>query len=240
MGRGLLAGLSCLVLCFPGLAGVARADVVMGESPRSSMFELKLGGYRPLIDNEFAPGAGPYRSFFGDRRMLLVELEYDRQLFQRFGSLAVGFSVGYGEIYAPTRFEDGSATDERAGLKVIPLKILGVYRFDVLAQRYSIPLVPYAKASLQFVPWKSVKASGTECVGDECGSGLRYGFGGTLGMALQLDFLERRMAKDFDSDLGVNHSYLFAEWNVSDVTNFGKEGLNLSGRYWLFGLGLEF
>jgi len=93
--------------------------------------------------------------------------------------------------------------------------------------------------SLQFVPWKTVKSSGTECVDGQCGSGLRYGFGGTLGLAFQLDFLEQRMAKDFDSDLGVNHTYLFAEWNVSRVNNFGQAGLNLSGRYWMFGLGLE-
>ncbi|HZH04515.1 MAG TPA: MXAN_2562 family outer membrane beta-barrel protein, partial [Myxococcaceae bacterium] len=211
------------------------------ESPRTSFLEIKFGSFRPRIDREFGDGPGPYAQFFGDRSMLMAEIEYDRQFFQAFGSAALGLSVAYAEVYAPTTFaSSGEASGERAGFRVIPLKLLAVYRFDVLAQRARIPLVPYAKASLQYVPWKAMKATGTECSGDVCGSGARWGYGGALGVALQLDFLDGRMARDFDAGVGVNHSYFFAEYNASQVTNFGDPGLNLSGRYWLFGLGLEF
>ena len=55
-----------------------------------------------------------------------------------------------------------------------------------------------------------------------------------------LDVLEPRLARDFDSDVGVNHSYLFAEYTHAEVNNFGGGGFNLSTRHWMFGLALDY
>jgi hypothetical protein len=60
------------------------------------------------------------------------------------------------------------------------------------------------------------------------------------GVSLLLDVLEPRFARDFDTSLGVNHSYLFAEYTYAKVNNFGGEGFNLSDRYWMFGLALDY
>ena len=56
-----------------------------------------------------------------------------------------------------------------------------------------------------------------------------------------------RDQRDFDTSAGVNHSYLFAEWQINEVTNFGindattgKPGLDLSNRTFMFGLAFEF
>ena len=72
------------------------------------------------------------------------------------------------------------------------------------------------------------------------GSGGKWGWGATGGLAFMLDVLQPRFARDFDSDLGVNHSYLFAEYTYADVNNFGAGGLNLSSRRWMFGLALDY
>ncbi len=52
--------------------------------------------------------------------------------------------------------------------------------------------------------------------------------------------LEPRLQRDFDSELGVNHTYLFAEYTYEDVNGFGTEGINLSSRRFSFGLAFEF
>ena len=66
-------------------SSVASADVVYGESPRTSAFELKLGNYQPRIDGEAGLSGTPFTATFGTSGMLLVEMEYDWQLFQKFG-----------------------------------------------------------------------------------------------------------------------------------------------------------
>ncbi|NTX54459.1 hypothetical protein HR086_24495, partial [Myxococcus sp. CA039A] len=58
--------------------------------------------------------------------------------------------------------------------------------------------------------------------------------------AFLLDVLQPRFARDFDSGLGINHSYLFAEYTYADVDNFGKPGFVLSSRRWMFGLALDY
>jgi hypothetical protein len=47
--------------------------------------------------------------------------------------------------------------------------------------------------------------------------------------------------------VGVNHSYLFAEFNIAEVNDFGRKtpsgvpnALDLSARFAMFGLAFEF
>ena len=231
------------------LAGVASAQSVVLEkarleSPRTAMLEIKLGNYLPLIDEEEALTGTPYASTFGDGAMLMLEVEGEWQFFQDFGSAAIGFSAGYAEKFgkASQINADGSLSpaNESTGLRVVPLRLLAVYRFDVAANRWGIPLVPYVKAGFVGIPFWVTKGPDLERVNGEPASGMRFGYQVTGGMALQLDFLDRRFARDFDSGLGVNHSYLFAEFTLANVDNFGSRGLVLSHRSWLFGLGLEY
>lgn len=232
------------------LAGAASAQSVVleqarTESPRSAMLEIKLGNYLPLIDDEAALGENtPYASTFGKGAMLMLEVEGEWQFFQGFGSAAIGFSVGYAEKFgkASQINPDGTLTPaaDSTGLRVVPLRLLGIYRFDVAANEWGIPLVPYVKAGLVGIPFWVTKGEDLERVDGEPASGMRFGYQFTGGLALQLDFLDRRFARDFDSGLGVNHSYLFAEFTLANVDNFGSRGLVLSHRSWLFGLGLEY
>ncbi len=233
------------------VAAAAQAKEV-GQTEKSMEFEVKLGPMKPLVDRQFydlAEQERPYQKSFSGQPMLFGEIELDRQLFQSFGSFAVGLSVGYGEKF-------GHAVDaitlevanESTGLRVVPIKALAVYRFDWAVAKFGIPLVPYVKAGVVIEPWWVVKGQGTEVADGLSGTGVKWGLAGVVGLALQLDFLDPRLARDFDSSAGVNHTYLFAEYSLEEMTLLQGGGtgtstirpLDLSSRHWMFGLSFEF
>jgi hypothetical protein len=220
-------------------AALAQGEVNAryGESPRTSAFEIKLGTFNPNPDREAGVTGTPFADTFGRNGMLLAELEYDRQLFQAFGSAAVGFSLGYTEIYGYA-VVSGSTTlaADKTGLILLPLKILGVYRFDYFALKNRFPLVPFGKVALIYTPWWSVKGGKVETVNGLRAAGGKWGYGLVAGLSFLLDVLEPRMARDFDSDIGVNHVYLFAEYAYQGSIG---TGLNLSSSHFMFGLNFE-
>ncbi|GEN08693.1 hypothetical protein SAMN05443572_108265 [Myxococcus fulvus] len=220
-------------------AGVVSPDLV--ESPRTGGIIFRLGGYKPLIDEEKGLGGTPYKDTFGDSSLLLVELEFQRYFYQGIGTAGVGVSAGYGEKYGAAKLADGGGdAAERTAIKVVPLSFNLFYKFDYAAFEWGIPLVPYGKLGLIYSPWWVTKGSDTEVSGGVTGKGGKWGWGGTAGLAFLLDVLQPRFARDFDSGLGVNHSYLFAEYTYADVDDFGGKGLNLSSRRWMFGLALDY
>lgn len=216
------------------------------ESPRQMFFEAKLSPYTPLLDRPFMdlPEADrPYYAVFGGGAMLMGEIEMDYQFFQKVGSLAGGVSVGYAEkfgrsIDAVTK----ERVDQSTGLRIVPIKALLVYRFDWVKENFNVPLVPYAKAAFVVMPWWVVNGGSVELSGIQRGEGLKFGLAGVLGLALEMDFLDQRLARDFDSSVGVNHTYLFAEGTLQEMNLFGAtaKGIDLSSKHFMFGLGFEF
>jgi hypothetical protein len=172
--------------------------------------------------------------------MLLFELELQRYFYQGIGSAGLGVSGGYAEIYADTITDVGDTALEKTALKVVPLKLNAFYKFDYPAFRWHFPLVPYAKLGLIYMPWWINKGDSTQELSGRAGKGGRLGYGLTVGASFLLDVLEPSLARDFDTDLGVNHSYFFAEWTYAEVNNFGSSGIVLSSRHWMFGLALDY
>ncbi len=224
------------------------------ESPRNMVAEIRLGSYYPWVDRtlDCQPGQCPYARVLKGA-MLLVELEVERQLFQAFGSAAIGFSFGYAEKYGHAVDGTNMTTSEATSLRILPMKVLGVYRWDWAAQKYNVPLVPYVKLGFQVVHWWTTSASGTEIARNLSGAGWSMGILGAGGLAFLLDVLDQRLARDFDNGIGVNHTYLFAEYNIAEVNNFGIKQrddmgmptdrlttLDLSARYFMFGLAFEY
>lgn len=236
---------SAVLAAFVAVALLAPAPA-RADTPISGAFELKLSGYRPQIDAEPGLNGKPYATAFGDHNLLTLDLEWERQFFQRFGSLAGGLSAGYGEIYGHGVYDaTGTTSGDTTYLKVIPLKALLVYRFDVLARRMNIPLVPFAKGGLVYELYRIGNGAGdTASANGSSGQGGRWGWEGDLGLALMLDWFDEGLAKDFDIDLGVNHSYFFAEWTdmsaCRDNPFAAPSGLRLSDKFWRFGLALEY
>lgn len=237
MTRAVALGVAVLLTALPG-----EAQEVSGppQSPRSGGVEFRLGGYKPKIGSEEGLSEDPFTKVFGGANLLLFEAELQRFFYQGIGTAGVSLSVGYAEKYAAALLPSGEASAERTGFHVLPIHVRGIYRFDYPAFRWRIPLVPYLKPGLIYMPWWITKGGEIEVLADRKGKGGKFGFEGTLGVSFLLDVLEPRLARDFDSDLGINHSYLFAEYTYAKVNNFGGEGFDLSDSYWMFGLALDY
>ncbi|AGC44269.1 hypothetical protein MYSTI_02953 [Myxococcus stipitatus DSM 14675] len=244
MSRAWALGVAMMVAGSPALAQdvVSEVEAEDFSSPRSGGVVFRLGGYKPRVDTEkgLTEGRTPYKDTFGDSSLLLVEVELQHFFYQGIGTAGVGVSAGYGEKYANAKLEEGGDAAEKTALKVIPLGLNAFYKFDYAAFEWGIPLVPYGKLGLIYTPWWVTKGDDTEVSQGRKGSGGKWGWGATAGVSFLLDVLQPRFARDFDSGLGVNHSYLFAEYTYADVDNFGGKGLVLSSRRWMFGLALDY
>jgi hypothetical protein len=238
MTRAVALGLAVFLTALPGEAQQASGEI--NQSPRSGSVEFRLGGYKPQIASGEGLETDPFQKVFGNSNLLLFEVELQRFFYQGIGSAGLSLSAGYAEKYAAALLPSGEASAERTGFHVLPIRLRGVYRFDYPAFHWGIPLVPYLKPGLVYTPWWVNKGGEIETVGDAKGQGGKLGWEVAGGVSFMLDVLEPRLARDFDSDLGINHSYLFAEYTYSKVNNFGGEGLNLSDSYWMFGLALDY
>ncbi|HVP62737.1 MAG TPA: MXAN_2562 family outer membrane beta-barrel protein [Myxococcaceae bacterium] len=209
------------------------------------LFELKMGTLIPRVGDEKGLTSNPYETIFGNKSMLYGGGEFDFIAWHGYGAVSVGFAAGYTEKYAPALLvtndeRNGQPANEKTALILFPLRLPVAYRFDVTWSRWRIPFVPYVKVALLATPWRVTKGGATEVVNGQSGAGLKWGYGFTGGVAFVLDVLSTQMAKDLTNDTGIRHSYIFAEYNVDQLTDFGKVGLNLSARYFTFGLGFEF
>jgi hypothetical protein len=228
-------------------SGAASADTVVQmrsqeTTPRGIgiLFELKLGTLRPRVGDEPGLTSNPYADVFGNKSMLYGGGELDFLFWRGYGSVGLGFSAGYAEKYAPAILDDGTPSPEKTALIIFPLRFSLLYRFDATWERWRVPLVPYVKVALLATPWRVTKGGDTEVVNGQPGNGLKWGCGFTGGVAFVLDVLSDQMAHDLTNDVGIQHSYIFAEYNYDISDDFGKHALNLSARWFTFGLGFEF
>ena len=229
-----IAALAAFLLPAGAASALEPRDVP--QSPREWTFHLQFGGYYPNIDSEPNLGsARPFEEVFGDSDRLVTEIGLERYLFDSFGTLGLGVTVGYSEFYGKGFFASGPDAGERSGdntsFTVVPLQAFLAYRFDVLAQAWSVPLVPYAKAGVGAWLWWT---------GGE--NGQRGGFSWGGGLQLLLDVFDPRLAMEFDRNVGVNNSYLYVDWARWEVDGFGDDdGFDLSDDGDLsFGLALDF
>jgi hypothetical protein len=215
------------------------------ESPRNFTLELKLGPYTPLIDSANFPDLRPedprpYARVFGATPMLMGEIGLEYMIFQKLGTLSAGVSVAYAEKFGKAiDAETGMKADQSTGLRILTVRPTVTYRFDWAAMKYNVPLIPYVKGQFVAMPWWVVNGGTLEYSGNLPGQGIAYGFAGTGGLSFMMDFLDQRLARDFDSSVGVNHTYLFAEFNFQEMLSSATVPLILSSRHWLFGIAFD-
>lgn len=244
-----------MALVVPLLASPARAQIFVGESPYRTAenwaLELRMGPYRPDVDSEF-PGEveGPHERYFGRKRPLMFQIELDRELWSGFGTVSVGAQVGYtrqtGSSFA-VNATDATGQPARTGDKttftLVPTSLLLVYRLDVAARRWSIPFIPYAKVGLDYVLYWIRNGNDSVAVASQGGkgSGATTGWTAAVGLQLMLDVFDRGAARELDSTLGVNHTYLFGELvHHEDKGLFGGDQLHVGTTTWFAGLMFEF
>lgn len=244
------------------------------QSPQHFHFEVKVGPYSPNIDATAGLTGTPFSDLFNSQldaskrgqrpgAQPLTTLELDWQFWHGFGSLGLAGSIGYmGRQTHSFAYQVDPATglgttntcqvpncirsSDTTQLNVFPITLELVYRFDVLALRYSVPIVPYVKAGLGYYFWfiqrgdaqlaYDVKNPDSKAIGGVPGWVVHPG------VAILLDVLDRAAARTMDTELGINHTYIFAELSHADITGLGifKDKINLSDTTWNAGVAFEF
>lgn len=216
------------------------ASPAWAESPVSGSLDLKMGGYYPAIDDEFG-GKGPYAQAFGSDSRFYTEFELGFYFWQGFGKLGTSYHLGFSSATGNALAADGTESADETSFSVIPNRLSLMYRFDVLKEEFNVPLALVGKAGLDYVLWYSEGGDGeTSVVDGESASGGKWGYHGALSLQFLLDVVDPASAATFDMNWGINNSYFFAEYMMTNVDGFGAEGLNLSDNMWMFGLSLEF
>jgi hypothetical protein len=192
------------------------------ESPRWGSFELGAGRYRPNIDAQPGLTALPFEDIFGTGRGWMFRAGISRALFTYPGSLEVGVRTGFYRASGNGRqVVNGVITDVSSGdpttFNIIPTSLTLTYRFDLLAERYRVPLAPYGRVALERYNWWVTGGSGGTAK-----SGATNGYSATGGIALLVDFFDPGLARELDEDTGINHTYLFLDVTKSWVKNFGS------------------
>jgi hypothetical protein len=235
-----------LAVVLPAL--VAHAQVVQDQfgpwhSPQHFAFELRFGPYSPDIDSEFGGRSEPHKVFFGDKSRLMSQIEFDYQILRHVGSLGIGLGVGYFTESGKNPTDAKIVSEDRSTLRLFPFSLSAVYRFDLPYERAKIPLVPYGKVGLDYVMW-SVRNGNGEIPDDPAGgraAGGTWGWHAAVGLSFILDFLDPISAQQFDVEMGVNHTHLFAELGTWRVNGLGMDNkLHVGDTTWVGGLLFEF
>jgi hypothetical protein len=229
-------------------------------SPQRFALEIKLGPYLPQVDRlHDGPGLGPYATIFGrtddmgvatrpPRPGLMPVLGFEWQFWYLGGPIGLGTQVGFFRDRANAILADPEPDENiRSGadnvtFMVIPVSMLLVYRFEMLADRYKIPLVPYAKGGAAYGFWQTRNSNGLsrDSRGNK-GRGGVWGWQLNAGLMLRLDFIEPGTAKKLDNVTGINHTYLFAEYQLLRLANFGHpNAIAVGDGTWFAGFAIEF
>jgi hypothetical protein len=231
-------------------------------SPQHFGAEIKLGPYLPDVDRRYSgDGPGPYENVFGEtddlgnaigepKDAVMVAGAFEWQIVYLAGPLGLGLQVAFMRDKANALIaepvpegEPVRSSADATTFSVLPLALQPVYRFELVADRWKVPLVPYVKAGLAYAFWWSKDGSGDISSNDagEKGRGGTWGWQLNTGGMLRLDFLEPGTARAMDRTTGINHTYLFGEYQLSRVDGFGSnKSISLGDSTWFAGLAIEF
>ena len=245
-----------MALAVPALlllgARPARADFTVQEStqpsghwhsPQTFAAQLSFGPYRPDVDSEFS-NRQPYADYFGDGKNLLSQIQVEYQILHRLGTLGVGLGAGFFRVSAnaPVAQNPAQPSGDKSTLTVVPVSLSAVYRFDYFLDRDGFPLVPHAKLGLDWAYWRITDGNGEIArAGGLNARGGTLGWHAVIGVALVLDFLDPTAARDFDVEMGVNHTALVFEFGHYDISGLGMANrMHLGDNAWTLGLLFEF
>lgn len=236
----------------------ARKAAEAEASPTESKWILgvRAGPYTPGIDKQLGgAGKGPYKEMFGGYAIVPM-VDFDRVLWNRFGQITAGVSVGF-----LRRTADAFAIDSPPGdphrkrvpgatnsFTLIPFALLAGYRFTVLDENYSIPLVPYVRAGIAYYPWWVTAPAGgfaeiCDDNGNNCGNralGASLGVQGSIGIAFRAESISAGTAQQIRQS-GFQHVGIYAELSLAKVDGFGSDKkLSVGDNTWFGGINFEF
>ena len=226
------------------------------ESPQHFAIELRLAPFfYPDVDTDPSlGGCAPFMTVFGPGKTVLMSAEFDWQALRipHVGTLGPGVGIGYATFSANASLgtstvggclvSSSQSSGEQTSLNIYPFYAVAVFRADGLWKDLGIPFVPYAKAGLGGALWQATNTLGTSTFGGQKGQGYSMGAELALGIGFNLNVLDPYAAREFDESMGVNSTYLFAEWTDASLNGLGFQSnpLRVGGTMWTFGLAWEF
>lgn len=238
-----------------GLSSSAEAKRPDPALPVGLGLEFRGGPYKPDMSNSpQVPAAANQTSFEAvfknDGLKPLFSLALDLQIYRGFGSAGVGASFGFAQYVGQARRQGTEIpAGETTVFNILPLTLTGFYRFDWLADRSPIPLVPYVRGGLAYYAWWVTQGTGQvsrfdngtpdDASDDINGRGGKWGVTGSLGIAFMLNVLEPQAAQSLFNSTNVRGTYIFAEITGAKVDGFGGDGFDLSDATWNLGFYME-
>lgn len=210
----------------PADGRVTFAPVVQKESPQQWGFTMMGGPYRP---SNFRGQGDTFKSIYtgqGDnwpfeKNGLWTDIALEWQFFKKLGKLGLKLSSGSWIIRAMhDASSDNTSTLKPYTLFAIPLFLGGVYHLHLWDK---IPLVPFVEAS-----YGGFRIQQTEAVSKDQFTAIRTAFMYGAGIQFNLNFIDRKTARDFDINWGVNRTYFIAQ--VRRIKNQTVDEFDLSGQ----------
>jgi len=258
--------LAALALCGLtwGIPGLVRAQASQSSDVPTWEIEVQTGPYRPKVSGNAIVRDYYKLTYPSDGSMfkgmpLLTVIQGDWYLLRDYGLLGVSFAAGYWKVSGTARscYVGTGATQQAVpctaqtvfesvpgntvtSLTMIPLSVGVQYRYDWLKRSLHVPLVPYAKAGLDYWIWFNDKGGSlSHNAAGAAGDGATWGFHGAAGLALNLDWLDPS-----SGSLGAKSDftgvYLFGEYSTYIANDFGKtDRLDASANIVWVGLSLD-
>jgi hypothetical protein len=253
--RGRILGIG-LGVTLASLAGTQRAwadnSTVLevrqpdaGRSPQNFAMEVRVALYNPQVDSDSSLHGDPYAQAFGPSQRYEVGAEFDWQVLRipHLGTLGPGIGIGYTKSTAIAPRTDGGQppSEETTSLQIFPMYAVAVLRVDVLMREAHVPFVPYAKAGLGYALWRASNTAGTSSQNGLLGEGHTLGTQLAAGLAFSLGVIDPNSSRQLDESTGINNTYIFAEYMMSDLTGIGQShALWVGSNSFVFGLAFEF
>lgn len=239
----------------PAFGPLPRLERRNDFSSQNMAVELRFGPYAPRVDD--SADSAVRDGFFGEKKRFQFGFEVDAQLWRApyVGTLGLGLGWGYTRWSAtnkPCTPESSCAVEpppdpevptdsrpedigQKTTFNIMPMYAVGVLRVDVLARELNIPLVGYGKFGLGYALWWINDGTGIADFNGEAAKDTSVGTHAALGGMFLLDVLEPSAGRELDSAAGINNSYVFFEWSVSDYNR-----MNVGTSTWVTGLAAEF
>lgn len=214
------------------------------RSAQNFALELRFSPYYPNVDDEPGLQGKPFEQSFGDKPRVYFGLEFDWQTFRipYIGTIGPGLGVGTVSMSRDAVTASGRKSGDAYGLSIYPVYLAAVLRVDAFWRGAGFPLVPYAKVGGAVGFWDATNTGGTARSTDGMkGSGATLGTHFAGGVGIPLDFIDRGASRNMDTAVGINNTYLYAEYYWLNLTGLGQERpLYVGTNTWAAGLAFEF